>query len=636
MDIDRFRDMVARLEVESAHAPGHYRAKVVALTLLGFAILALLFGTVGFGLLVIAGLLVAVAYTSGGAALVLLAKFGKVLFLLAIPLWYLCRFGIRALFVRLPMPQGHEISPTDAPDLFAALRDMQRRLKGPRFHHVLVGDEVNAAVVQRPAFGLVGWPRNYLLLGLPLMEAMPPAEALAVVAHEYGHLAGSHGHFSAFIYRLRHTWGTIQDFTDQIQGWVGRFIGPLVRWYAPYFNAYTFVLARSDEYLADAASADLVGQANAERALKRVSLIAPRHQRFMQKTFERMDSDAMPPQDLLQRWAATLVEAPAQPDARRWLDDALDRQGNVADTHPTLRARLAALRPGELAMHEPPPAFEGMSAAQAWFGAGLQRLRRQLESRWAEQVAQPWSEQHAAVQQWRQRLHELRQIQERDSEQEIELLRLALRLEPDVDQRHALARFNAAHDQHPLGLFLEGMARLDKGQQEGLALLERAMALDPEATKPACERAHAFLIEHADAATAEQYAERWRQRDALEAKRAWQMDHVASSDALASHGLDAEATRVIRGLLAGPQLRYVAAIFVARRIIPADPIVRQFLVGVELTWWGRRRGKQREVVDRLAAIEWPMPVVVVSIDGQYAKLKRSFESLGDAHLAGLK
>ena len=27
----------------------------------------------------------------------------------------------------------------------------------------------------------------------------------------------------------------------------------MIRWYAPYFNAYTFVLARADEYQADAA-----------------------------------------------------------------------------------------------------------------------------------------------------------------------------------------------------------------------------------------------------------------------------------------------------------------------------------------------------------------------------------------------
>lgn len=57
MDADRFKHPVARLECESAAAPGAYRLKVAALTLLGFAILALLFASVGFGLLVLAGLI---------------------------------------------------------------------------------------------------------------------------------------------------------------------------------------------------------------------------------------------------------------------------------------------------------------------------------------------------------------------------------------------------------------------------------------------------------------------------------------------------------------------------------------------------------------------------------------------------
>jgi len=314
MDVDRFKKLVARLEEESAADPRLYRLKVAALTLLGFGILALLIGAVGFGLVLILGLCVAVA-ASGGGALLLLLKFGKLVFLLVIPLWFLVKSAVKALFIRLPAPQGREITRLEAPALFAALDRMRHQMNGPRFHHVLVVDDVNAAVVQRPAFGLVGWPRNYLLLGLPLLEAMPPEEALAVVAHEYGHLAGSHGHFSAFIYRLRHTWATVQDYTDHIQGWLGRLVAPLVRWYAPYFNAYTFVLARADEYHADAASAELVGTAHAAHALKRVNLVAPLHQRFMQKTFDRIDHEAQPPQDLMHRWAAQATQATA--DAER-------------------------------------------------------------------------------------------------------------------------------------------------------------------------------------------------------------------------------------------------------------------------------------------------------------------------------
>jgi len=62
--------------------------------------------------------------------------------------------------------QGCEFRITDGytirygSQLFDAMDRMRERMKGPRFHHVLITDDVNAAVVQRPAFGLFGWPRN--------------------------------------------------------------------------------------------------------------------------------------------------------------------------------------------------------------------------------------------------------------------------------------------------------------------------------------------------------------------------------------------------------------------------------------------------------------------------------------------
>ncbi|MBQ5950267.1 M48 family metalloprotease, partial [Massilia sp. ST3] len=343
MDMDRFDSMVRRLERESAAAPGHYRAKVALLALLGFLILGLVLATLGAGLVALAGIAAAMAYSGGALMLLLLAKFGKLLLLLAVPLWFTLKSGLQALFVRFPAPCGREIARADAPSLFAALDDMRVRMGGPRFHHVLVVNDVNAAVVQRPAFGLVGFPRNYLLLGLPLLECLDPDEALAIVAHEYGHLAGAHGRFSAFIYRLRHTWDTVQAHLDHFEGWAAKLARPLVRWYAPYFNAYTYVMARADEYRADAAAAELVGAASASHALKRVNLVAPRYEQYMEHTYGRVDGESAPPADLLHGWAEYARRPCAAATLRVWLDDALDRQGHFADTHPTLRARLAAL-----------------------------------------------------------------------------------------------------------------------------------------------------------------------------------------------------------------------------------------------------------------------------------------------------
>lgn len=513
MDIVRFNSMVARLETESARFPQRYRVKVALLAMLGFAILGVVLAAVGAGLVALAAIVIALATAGSGVLLLLLAKLGKLIFLLAVPLWFILKSAIQALFVRLPAPRGREVVRSEAPALFAALDEMRTSLRGPRFHHVLVVNEVNAAVVQRPAFGLVGWPRNYLLLGLPLLECVHPDEAMAIVAHEYGHLAGSHGRFSAFIYRLRHTWDTLQAYLAHFEGPLAKAVTPLVRWYAPYFNAYTHVLARADEYHADAAASDLVGAGSARHALKRVNLAAPRFNEFMERTFERVDEDPAPPADLLQRWSVqSRAEAETAAQAR-WLEQALDREGHYLDTHPTLRARLNALQEGADTLAALPPAIVGDSAGQAFFGGMLDRLRTELQAGWVDEVAPAWTARHAEVQQARQRLQELRALVQRDVEQELELFGLALRLEPDSDMRGALAAFNAAHPANAHGLYLEALVRLAKGEREGLDLLERVMALDPEATPAACERAHAFLAAHEDEALralADDYVQRWR------------------------------------------------------------------------------------------------------------------------------
>lgn len=626
MEDVEFKQLVARLEQESEAAPGAYRARVAGLAVLGFGILALLILAIAGGLVGILALIVFLA-VSGGTALVLLAKFGKVVFLLAVPLWYMGKSAIRALFIRLPAPEGREIRRADAPILFEGLDRMRKRMKGPAFHHVLLVNEVNAAVVQRPAWGLVGWPRNYLLLGLPLLECMPPREAFAVVAHEYGHLAGSHGRFSAFIYRLRITWGSIQDFTEQVEGWLGKLVAPLVRWYAPYFNAYTFVLARADEYQADAASARLVGADNAAHALKRVNVAGSRHDLFMEQTFERIRHEPQPPADLMHRWAAHLDRPAPSADAKQWLQKALDRQASVWDTHPTLRARLTALGVQGEAIDLPPPETDE-SAARAWFGKRLDKLRAELQAEWAQRVREPWAERHEQAKQQVARLAELRAHAARNSDEELEMLRLALRLEPEQDWRDALAAFNAANPDHPLGLFVEAGARLDKGDREGLKLLDRVMELDEEAIKPACDAAYGFLKQRNEDAAAEVYLQRWRRRDEKEARLHKALNEVDPSHPVVEHGLPDDIVDGVRACIAGQDQEYVKAIYLGRRVLPGSEKLTQLLLAVELTWWGLQRDKQGEVVSRLAEIEWPVGLMIISLDHQYKPMKKKVKALG--------
>lgn len=216
---------------------------------------------------------------------------------------------------------------------------MRRRMNGPRFHHVLVTDDLNAAVLQRPAFGLVGPSRNHLILGVPLLDSLAQQEALAVVAHEYGHLGGSHSRFAALIYRLRAGWGTVQGMSQQWQGAAGRALQRRVGWYAPYFNAYSFVLARANEYRADAAAAEQVGADVAASALKRTNLTTAHYSRYVQHTFHQAATRPAPPPDFAARWAEVAHQAESD-QAHGWLRNALAAEGGLGDMHPPLRERF--------------------------------------------------------------------------------------------------------------------------------------------------------------------------------------------------------------------------------------------------------------------------------------------------------
>ena len=148
---------------------------------------------------------------------------------------------LRAFWVRFTPPTGYEVYREDTPRLFLLIDKLTTALGTPPFHHVLIVNELNAAVVQRPRLGIFGWYQNYLLLGLPLMLAMTPAQFRAVLAHEFGHLGHAHGRFSGWIYRTRMVWSRLLEELRAHDHWGSVLFTKFLNWYAPFFNAYSFV-----------------------------------------------------------------------------------------------------------------------------------------------------------------------------------------------------------------------------------------------------------------------------------------------------------------------------------------------------------------------------------------------------------
>jgi hypothetical protein len=55
-------------------------------------------------------------------------------------------------------------------------------LKSLKIHEVILDRSLNAAVLQHPRLGVLGWHKNYLFLGYQLMLALSPEEMRSVLA----------------------------------------------------------------------------------------------------------------------------------------------------------------------------------------------------------------------------------------------------------------------------------------------------------------------------------------------------------------------------------------------------------------------------------------------------------------------
>lgn len=581
MTRERFDALVGELEEKASTNFPAYKRRVLWLALLGYGYI---FAVVAVVLLIIA-MLIALMFT--GKAVIF-----KISLKLMLPLVLLVGVVLRALWVRVEPPPGIEIRREQAPRLFKMIDEVRRAVAGPVVHRVQVDDEFNASISQVPRLGVLGWQRNYLTVGLPLLEALSIDEFRAVLAHEMGHLSGAHGRFGAWIYRIRATWMQLLAAFEEKKR-TGEFVFKrFFEWYAPYFHAYSFVLARRHEYEADRTAADLVGTGRMAMTLAKVdvygSLLA---EKFWPSLLDRARAQAHPPDAFLEMQNA--LRSRIAPDlAGRWLDRALSALTGTVDTHPSLADRLSAL--GEEARLPEP---EDVTAAEDLFGDELPRLVERFNASWKENVASSWRERYESMQQKERRLAELdeKAATERLNEEE-EWDRASL-TEELRGMEQALSLYRAIHEASPVDAianFHFGRALLETGDESGIGMIERSMGLDHRGIVAGCSLIHDFLLAQGRGEEAEKYYERGRaQADMLDKAQAERAE-LRFSDSYAEHGLAAEEMAKIVDQLR--EYEDVAEAYLIRKVVKYFPESPLYVCGIE-----PKKKKKRELSDEARA-----------------------------------
>jgi len=608
-----FIALVKRLEGEAARRPRRYKLRVLLLALLGYVyILGILAGTLA--LLV---LLLLYGRFSGGTVKI------------EIVLLTFAALILRALWVRLPPPQGLPLERRDAPALFAELDRLRASLRTPPIHQVLLTADLNASMSQVPRLGVLGWQKNYLTIGLPLMQALSPAGFRAVLAHELGHLSRTHSRFAGWIYRVRKTWDQLLEELAKRQHRGAALFKRFFAWYAPFFGACSFVLARAQEYEADRLAAVAAGTREAAQALLSVAMAGDFLARDFWPAFFQRASAQPRPDDAVREVGHAVGEGTWREPAGR-MARVVDEETDVHDSHPCLRDRLAALGE-EPALPAPPEE----SAAERYLGPALPTLAERLASDWTRDIAPAWQQRYEEAQRERERLtvlEEKSRAQRLDAEESFEQ---ALLTESLSGGDAALPLYRAVLDiepRHAGASFQLGRLLLEREDPEGARWLEAAMQHDAGFNLVGSQILAAFWRARGEADRARAHRQKAEQEMLSFEEARQERATFRRTDPLVEHGLPAEAVSDLAAQLR--QLPQVKAAYLARKETPLSADQPLYVLAVV---YNRQSFRSEGYFARLNKIvverlRFPGDTFVVSFALLPAKTRRRLRRMGGSRV----
>lgn len=270
-----------------------------------------------------------------------------------------------------PDPHSLRVSGSEAPALWASVRELAEEVgTRPPAEIRLIG-EVNAKVTEETSFlGLFGGTRR-LYVGLPLLAGLSADELRVVLCHELGHYAHAHTRLGAITYRgqlsVRETLDRLELLRKPAVGARGpaRSGGP-VSWmwwpflgYAALYFRLCYAVNRRQELQADAVAARVVGTEIAAEALWRSLRVLPvAWSEFRTRCLDPMRARGCVPDDPFAAFAAML----ADPGYRARLEELRrlppPERTRKYDSHPSLARRLRALGrlDGPVGERDPAPA----------------------------------------------------------------------------------------------------------------------------------------------------------------------------------------------------------------------------------------------------------------------------------------
>ena len=537
---DKYNQHMEKIIALFNEKPQEFFLRVTGLICLGYAYIAM-------------ALVVLITFTL--FTFILLMKMPYLAFKLGLPLLLVLGVIFRSFWIKTPPPAGIKLKKKDYPKVYEIVEEIRSGINAPPVHQIQLIPDFNASVMQQPRLGLLGWQKNYLMLGIQLLKTCSYDEIRSILAHELGHLAEGHSAKDAWIYRVQGVWYQLMQNLHNDQSIATVIFTRFFDWYVPLLDSYTFPYRREQEESADELSVKLVGPELAANTFLSMDLKSHYLEKYYWENVGERYSSPEPPAVYEGMTEALKNGKIEKHDAEIWLHESLKVETGYEDSHPCTRDRVATIlkiKPEEVKDYAHSvidelcrienPAFDQL------FPLKGKELCADLDNEYKEFYKDYWLERHQSYNEAKKELEELlaKKTEGEISEEEAATCAYTSLIVHGFAKSRDL--FKEALDRNPEDATLRrtyGQQLLDDKDPDCVSYLEAAMKLDRQMQYECGQMLYGFFKSKDDEDRARHYEEMVIDWIEESIQRQKEVSDVKKDDTFLEHDLKEEVTVAI-------------------------------------------------------------------------------------------
>jgi Zn-dependent protease with chaperone function len=257
----------------------------------------------------------------------------------------------------------------DCPKLHAMLAEVAQKVGTVPMDEVYIAPGASIGVHQegRGPFGMFGFKRRVLTLGLSTLHFLSTGELKSILAHEYAHFSHHDTFYSRFIYQVQRS---VEEALAGMGEAGGRlnYVNPFFWFLYVYYRAYSMLAAgysRSREFLADRMAATLFGADVFTAALSKVATEGQFFEATIYNHMQSLVNEGKSFKNMYETYRSFREEQLTAEERSELYQKLLQEKESLFASHPTYQERCEAIaglpRAGST---DPSPAMQLFDSAE--------------------------------------------------------------------------------------------------------------------------------------------------------------------------------------------------------------------------------------------------------------------------------